>query len=119
VKERTEERALRRGTPGDWTWEDAAGARQDGNNFGRSPIDPSRSPAEVWQTREPIRPEERAALAAEVSEHQQEGEAVNGPTGGAGQEASHKEALWRAVLRRALGALGFLFIRWRRISTLI
>ena len=42
-----------------------------------------------------------------------EEEAVNGPQGGAGQEASHRDALWRVELRRALRALGFLFIRWR------
>src|SRR5262249_8445793 len=62
VKERTEEHAQRRGSPSEWSWEDAAGARQDGNTFGRSPIDPSRSPKHVWQAREPIRPEDRVAL---------------------------------------------------------
>src|SRR5262249_37199009 len=33
VKGRTEERAERRGSAGAWTWEDAEGARQEGNAF--------------------------------------------------------------------------------------
>jgi len=119
VKVRTQERAERRGSPAEWSWEDIEGARQDGNAFGRSPLDPSRSPEQVWQAREPLRPQERAALAAEVSRIQAEvqpAEAVGGQSGGAEQEASGRAATWRSVLRRALGALGLLFIRWRRIS---
>jgi transposase InsO family protein len=119
AKGRTEENAARRGAPGAWTWEDVEAARQQGNVFGQSPIDPGRSPAEVWQAREPLRAQERTALTAvaeQMREEEERAEEVNGPQGEAGQEAPQKDAIWRRVLRRALGALGILLIRWRRIS---
>jgi len=118
AKERTQERSERRGAPGVWSWEDVEGARQEGNLFGSSPFAPNRSPEQVWQSREPIRQEEREALAHAVmrieTEVQQE---TAGQCGGAGQEAPSKEGIWRAVLSRALRALGLLVIRWGRIST--
>src|SRR4051812_50091940 len=45
-KERTEEHAQRRGTPGEWTWEDAAGGRGGGHGFWRRPPPPPRRPRE-------------------------------------------------------------------------
>ena len=116
TKARTEEESERHQRPGVWTWEDAEAARCKGNVFGKSPIDPKRSPADVWRHREAIRVEEREALGAMVKRVQQE---TGGQHGEAGQESSDREAHWRRVMRRALGALGILVLRWRRISTLV
>ena len=41
---------------------------------------------------------------------------TDGQQGEAEQEASIREASWRNVMRRTLGALGILVIWWRRIS---
>jgi len=50
-----------------------------------------------------IQAEEKAKQEAEVK------------VGEAGQDAAVKDASWRVVLRRALGALGYLILRWRTI----
>ncbi len=118
MKTRTEESAERAGHPGIWTLEDVERARQEANVFSTSPVDPRRSPQQVWDARVPLEPEERQKQEAEVNRLQAEEKAkqeIEGPATAAGKPMN-REATWRRVLRRALGALGYLFLRWRRIS---
>ena len=117
MKARTEEQAERSGHPGLWTAEDAERARLEANVFSISPVDPRQSPQQVWQAREPLRLEERQALAAKVNTFREEEKAQQQAEGKAegGQEAEVKQSSWRVLLRRALRSLGYLLLRWRRI----
>ncbi len=117
MKARTEESAERAGHPGLWTLKDAERARQEANTFSTSPVDPRRSPQQIWDARVPLEPAERQKQAAEVNRLQAEERAKQEAelqTGAAGKPTN--EATWRRVMHRALGALGYLFLRWRRIS---
>jgi hypothetical protein len=118
AKGRTQERSERRGNAGNWTWEDIEGARQDGNQFGSSPFSFNQTPEQVWETRQAIRSEERASLEDAVNRIEKEVQQERaGRSGEAVQEAPSKEGIMRAVLSRALRALGFLVIRWGRFIT--
>lgn len=114
AKGRAEFRAQRSGTPGMWTWEDVEGARLEGNVFGRSPIDRHCNPNQVWQSREPLRAVEREELATTV--RRLEASVVEELSA---QEQIDRGLIERMVMRRALGALGLLVIRWGRISPAI
>jgi hypothetical protein len=118
AKGRTHERSERRGDAGNWSWDDIEGARLDGNHFGSSPLFPNQTPEQVWETRQPILTEERAALQDAVNRIEKEvQEERAGRSGEAVQEAPSKEGIMRAVLSRALRALGLLVIRWGRFIT--
>ena len=116
LKGRTEAQALARGAPGEWTWEDVEAARQEANAapIGRREASPTR--AAVWAARPPLGEEARATFHTEVL-RQRQGQSSVAPaeakaTAG---EASDKACPWRVVLRRALVALGYLVVSWRRI----
>jgi hypothetical protein len=117
MKGRTETQAWRRGASGSWTWEDMEAARQEANAacVGRRESSPTR--AQVWASRPRLDEEARAVLRAEVLRQQPK---RVWPETGAEAEASGGSALdtgcpWRVVLRRALVALGYLVLSWRRI----
>jgi transposase InsO family protein len=116
MKGRTEARALARGAPGDWTWDDVEAARQEANAacVGRREASPTR--AGVWASRPPLGAQERATFHAEVL-RQRQGKAseVHTEAEASGGQASDEECPWRVVLRRALVALGYLVFSWRRI----
>jgi transposase InsO family protein len=116
MKTRTHEQAERAGHPGLWTAEDAERARLEANVFSVSPVDPHRSPQQVWDTREPLRAEEREALAAKVNTFREQEKAQQVT---ASPEADVKEPSWRVLLRRALRSLGYLLLRWRRIPPVV
>jgi hypothetical protein len=118
MKGRTEMQAWLRGTSGSWTWEDTEAARQEANAVcvGRRASSPTR--AQVWASRPRLGEEARAGLRAEVLRQQPKGRS---PEARAGAEASGGSVLdegcpWRVVLRRALVALGYLVLSWRRIA---
>jgi hypothetical protein len=114
MKGRTEARALARGAPGAWTWDDAEAARQEANAacVGRRETSPTR--AAVWAARAPLSEGARAAFQAEVL-RQQRGPAPATEAAAPEGEASAQGCPWRVVLRRALVALGYLVFSWRRI----
>jgi transposase InsO family protein len=114
AKGRAEFRAERFGEPGVWTWEDVEGARLEGNVFGRSPIDRRCNPDQVWHSREPLRAGEREALATTVRRLE-----ASVREGLSAEEQSDSGLIERMIMRRALGALGLLVIRWGRISPAI
>jgi hypothetical protein len=117
MKGRTEMQAWLRGASGSWTWEDLEAARQEANAacVGRRESSPTR--AQVWALRPRLDETARAALRAEVLRQQ--------PKIGSAEAWTEKEASggsvldkgcpWRVVLRRALVALGYLVLSWRRI----
>ena len=114
MKGRTEARALARGAPGEWTWDDTEAARQEANAACVARRETSPTRAALWAAREPLGAEARAAFQAEVVRQQQ------GPAAATAAEASEGEGAeegcsWRVVLRRALVALGYLVFSWRRI----
>jgi hypothetical protein len=117
MKARTEEQAERSGHPGLWTEEDAERARLEANVFSISPVDSRQSPQQVWQAREPLRLEERQALAAKVNTFREEEKAQQPAEeqGEGGQGAEVRQSSWRVLLGRALRSLGYLLLRWRRI----
>jgi transposase InsO family protein len=120
MKGRTEARALARGAPGEWTWDDTEAARQEANAACVARRETSPTRAALWAAREPLGAEARAAFQAEVL-RQQQGPAPAEATATAtaaevsGGDASDKACPWRVVLRRALVALGDLVFSWRRI----
>jgi hypothetical protein len=113
MKGRTEVQAWRRGVSGSWTWEDLEAARQEANraNVCRRESSPTR--AQVWASRPRLGEEARAGLRAEVlrqrpKKSSPEAEVLEGSVLG-------RRCSWRVVLRRALVALGYLVLSWRRI----
>ena len=117
MKGRTAMHAWLRGASGSWTWEDMEAARQESNAacVGRRESSPTR--AQVWASRPRLDEETRAALRTEVLRQQPKSSV---PKTGAEAEASGGSMLdegcpWRVVLRRALVALGYLVLSWRRI----
>jgi hypothetical protein len=68
----------------------------------------------VWAARGPLGAEARAAFQAEVL-RQQQGKSPATEAEASGGGASDKACPWRVVLRRALVALGYLVVSWRRV----
>lgn len=117
MKGRTEMQAWRRGASGSWTWEDMEAARQEANAacVGRRESSPTR--AQIWALRPRLDETARASLRAEVLRQQPkrvrpEAGVKNKESGGS---VLDKGCPWRVVLRRALVALGYLVLSWRRI----
>lgn len=117
MKGRTQMQAWLRDASGSWTWEDMEAARQEANAayVGRRKSSPTR--AQVWALRPRLDEAVRATLRAEVLRQQPE---CVWPEAGAEAEVSGENMLdkgcpWRVVLRRALVALGYLVLSWRRI----
>ena len=117
MKGRTEMQAWLRDASGSWTWEDLEAARQESNAacVGRRESSPTR--AQVWASRPRLDEAARSALRAEVLRQQPK---CVWPEAGvkdkeSGESVLDKGCPWRVVLRRALVALGYLVLSWRRI----
>jgi hypothetical protein len=92
-------------------------ARQESNAACVGRRESSPTPAQVWALRPRLDEAARAALRAEVLRQQPK---CVWPEAGADVEAAGESVLdkrcpWRVVLRRALVALGYLVLSWRRI----
>ena len=113
MKGRTAMQAWLRGASGNWTWEDMEAARQEANAacVGRRESSPTR--AQVWASRPQLDEKARAALRAEVLRQQRK--RVWPEAESSGGSVLDKGCPWRVVLRRALVALGYLVLSWRRI----
>src|SRR5262249_57147111 len=61
-------RALRRGRPGEWTWEDVEGARREANAQGRPQGRRGPTPEEAWAVRPVVREAEREAFRQTVAQ---------------------------------------------------
>jgi transposase InsO family protein len=124
LKGRTEEKAWQRGRPGQWTWDDAEAARREANERSRPLGGAGASAQDVWAARPEVTAEDRDELvaatqritAAEAGREGVEPRAEPTGTEAEGQkERKSQEGGWRGVLRRALEALGYLKVMWRRI----
>jgi transcriptional regulator with XRE-family HTH domain len=124
LKGRTEEKAWQRGEPGRWTWEDAEAARREANERSRPLGGAGESAQDVWAARSEVTADDREELVAEtqrITAADAEREAAEQRAGSTGTEAEgqketkSQEGGWRGVLRRALEALGYLKVMWRRI----
>jgi transposase InsO family protein len=116
MKTRTHHEAARGGRPGEWTCDDAEGARLQANETARPWGVCGPTPQEVWQARQPLEAEERAAFAETARRLEREARQEQGyPAEGAlGQVA--QGALLRGALARALVAYGLLRFTSSRVG---
>jgi transposase InsO family protein len=121
MKGRTEIQAWLRGVSGSWTWEDVEAARQESNAVCVGGRESSPTRAQVWDWRPRLGEEARVALRAEVLRQQSESSAseARAEFEASGGSVLDKGCPWRVVLRRALVALGYLVLSWRRIPLAI
>jgi len=113
MKGRTEMQAWQRGVSECWTWEDVEAARQEANAVCVGRRDGSPTRAEVWESRPRLGEEARAELRAEVLRQQPKKSSPEAQM--LERNDVDKGCPWRVVLRRALVALGYLVLSWRRI----
>jgi transposase InsO family protein len=108
MKTRTHHQAALGGHPGEWTCDDVEVARLQANQTARpwglhGPV-----PQEVWQTRLPIRADERATFAEAVQQRQKEARAEQGYAAELSLGRLQQAAVNRKALRGALVACGLL-----------
>jgi transposase InsO family protein len=110
LKRRTEALAAAAGRPGEWRVEDLEAARQEANARGR-PRGAKVAPAVAWECRERVSAEERERFGEQL---EAEAQAVR-EEAGQQEEGRSEGGVLRSAFRRALVALGYLVLRWRRI----
>jgi hypothetical protein len=115
LKGRTESRAARAGRAGNWTWDDAEGARREANTLARPHGPRGPSPEEAWASRTAISSEERAAFRSQVEELRTAPGTASGSCVGATEEVNSGRAVARCAIRLALERCGYLQYRRRRI----
>jgi transposase InsO family protein len=110
LKTRTERHASRAGHPAYWTSDDAAAAQTEANATARPQSETGPTPDELWQTRHPVKPEERRLFQETVQRRRHE-------LGRQGELSSKEERrMQREAIRRALVEHGILLSSRRRIS---
>jgi transposase InsO family protein len=116
LRRRTEELAARAGRPGLWTCDDAEGARRMANEVNYPWGVGGPTPDEVWQTRVPLSPEQRAAFAASLEPQRGRArhELAYPETGPLAPLATR--AVDRVAIRRALVEHGLLTFTRRRFT---
>lgn len=107
LKDRTAARAARAGHPGNWTWDDTAGAWLEAAELARPDGPTGPSPLAAWQARALIVPAEREGFEMRVK--QEIG------CGRDGAEVRSEAEMARGAIRRALEARGYLQYRRRSI----
>jgi transposase InsO family protein len=116
MKARTHHQAAQRGYAGQWTCEDAEGARLQANETARPWGVLGPTPQQAWQRRQPLGVEERGAFAETARRLEREAREEQGypPEGPLGQVA--QAAVLRAALRRALVAHALLRFTSSRVG---
>jgi transposase InsO family protein len=112
---RTEQRAARRGYPGDWTWADATAARLEANATARPRGLRGPTPDELWAGRTPIPMSEREAFQQTATLRFAEIAAASKGRPLHLSEEMHRRAMDRQAIRRALEEHGYLYFTRRRI----
>jgi len=112
---RTEQRAARRGYPGDWTWDDAAAARWEANATARPRGLRGPTPDELWVGRTPIPTTEREAFQQTATIRFAEIATASEGRPAHLSEEMHRRAMDRQAIRRALEEHGYLYFTRRRI----
>jgi hypothetical protein len=116
MKLRTNHQACLRGCRGDWSVADMEKAQRIANEFTTSPVDRTRSPQEVWESREPVSDETRRAFLDRVKDEQVRARVELGLLGSRELTARQRAEVERTAIRRALVAHGILQYRRRRVS---
>jgi transposase InsO family protein len=114
LKWRTEWRASRRGYPGEWTWDDAEGARQEANAQARPRGLRGPTPDEAWAARCAVRAAERDAFRATVATWRPEARRERGQSETEEGTEAERRGVDRVAIRRALVAHGLLLFTRRR-----
>jgi hypothetical protein len=112
---RTEQRAARRGYPGDWTWDDATAARWEANATARPRGLRGPTPDELWVGLTPIPMTEREAFQQTATIRFAEIETATKGRPAHLSEEMHRRAMDRQAIRRALEEHGYLYFTRRRI----
>jgi hypothetical protein len=110
MKTRTHHQAAAAGRPGEWTCDDAEAARQQANETARPWGARGPTPEEVWQGRQPLPAEERAAFAEAVGRREAEARREQGYAPQGLLDRTAQAAVRRVALRRALVDSGLLSI---------
>jgi transposase InsO family protein len=115
LKWRTEWRALRRGCPGAWSWDDVEGARLEANAQARPRGARGPTPDEAWAARRALGPEERDAFQATLTACRRQARQEAAVLESATLTETEERRLDRMAIRRALVAHGYLVFTRRRI----
>jgi transposase InsO family protein len=115
LKTRTERHAARAGHPAYWTLDDIEHACEEANTTARphGPIGPT--PAQLWEKRRKVTPEQRSIFQTTVDRRRQEVNAQEGIAHDARLQPSQERRLNRPAIRRALGEHDYLLFSRRRI----
>jgi transposase InsO family protein len=109
LKTRTYYQALQHGHPGHWTSDDVEAARQEANELARPRGPKGPSPAQAWQERRPIHPDERSEFRALVHQQTEDLRLREGLLPMADLDHPARAAITRQAIRRSLVASGLLF----------
>lgn len=119
LKTRTQQQAAEHGRAGDWTWADAAAARQQANAYRNPKTVRAPTPEETWACHSAASPEERARFLAAVERERILARLEDnlGPE----EELDHwcASELDRQALPRVLVGHGYLLFKRRRIPARI
>jgi putative transposase len=115
MKVRTAAHAARTGHPGNWTWDDAAGAFLEANELSRPHNCNGQTPNDLWPIRTPINTAERGAFRQCVNHHLESEKQQAGSCVDATNEVWSKRAMAREAIRLALEECGYLHYTRRLI----
>jgi len=107
--------AAEHGRAGRWSCDDVEAARQLGNHSADSPLDPRRTPAEVWDERTPITRAERKRLANLYRAQEARERELRGLPADLALHDDEQASIDRVALGHALVVAGYLEERWRSI----
>jgi len=107
--------AAEHGRAGHWSCDDVEAARQLGNHSADSPLDPRRTPAEVWDARTPITRAERRRLGNLYRAHAARERELRGLAADLALHPNEQASIDRVALGHALVVAGYLEERWRSI----
>lgn len=108
--------SARNDRPGMWTCDDIEAARMAANALGRPRGINRPTPEDMWRSRLPIEPEERAAFLDIYREHYRQERSQHNVLDGVQLQHQEQAEIDRVAIAAALIARGLLLIRRRRIT---
>jgi transposase InsO family protein len=115
LKTRSQQHSVRAGHPGQWTGTDVAQALLEANTTAHPRRLHGRTPADVWQSRSPLCPDEHDHFQVAVAQFRSEERLLHGWTDADELTRTEQATIDRAAFRRALVAHDLLLFRRRRI----
>jgi hypothetical protein len=107
--------AAAHGRAGRWSCDDVEAARQLGNHSADAPLDPRRTPADLWDARTPITRGERTGLGRLYRTHEAREREQRGLAAELELADNEQASIDRVALGHALVVAGYLEERWRSI----